>query len=150
MGTQRAHTESTPAALAALSGNLAIACVKFVAAGVTGSSAMIAEGIHSLVDTGNGALILIGLRRSRRGPDPRHPFGHGKELYFWTVVVAVMVFAVGGGMSVYEGILHLLHPRVMENARGADAIGDDDLVVGSAGTTNTSARFCAAVTPGRA
>jgi cation diffusion facilitator family transporter len=117
MSTRRTHTESTPAALAALLGNLAIACVKFVAAGVTGSSAMVAEGIHSLVDTGNGALILIGLRRSQRGPDPQHPFGHGKELYFWTVVVAVMVFAVGGGMSVYEGILHLLRPRTMENVR---------------------------------
>jgi cation diffusion facilitator family transporter len=113
----RKKAESVPAALAALAGNLAIACVKFVAAGVTGSSAMIAEGIHSLVDTGNGALILVGLHRSRRGPDPRHPFGHGKELYFWTVVVAVMVFAVGGGMSAYEGILHLIHPRTVENVR---------------------------------
>jgi cation diffusion facilitator family transporter len=115
MSTRRGHSESTPAALAALAGNLAIACVKFAAAGVTGSSAMVAEGIHSLVDTGNGALILTGLRRARRGPDPAHPFGHGKELYFWTVVVAVMVFAVGGGMSAYEGILHLLHPRHIEN-----------------------------------
>jgi cation diffusion facilitator family transporter len=126
MSTRRARTESTPAALAALLGNLTIACVKFVAAGVTGSSAMIAEGIHSLVDTGNGALILTGLRRSQRGPDPQHPFGHGKELYFWTVVVAVMVFAVGGGMSVYEGILHLIRPRTMEN------VGWNYLVLGAA------------------
>ena len=122
----RKKAESVPAALAALAGNLAIACVKFVAAGVTGSSAMIAEGIHSLVDTGNGALILVGLHRSRRGPDPAHPFGHGKELYFWTVVVAVMVFAVGGGMSAYEGILHLIHPRTVEN------VGWNYLVLGAA------------------
>jgi cation diffusion facilitator family transporter len=115
MSKRRAHSESTPAALAALAANLAIACVKFVAAGATGSSAMVAEGIHSLVDTGNGALILTGLRRGRRGPDPEHPFGHGKELYFWTVVVAVMVFAVGGGMSAYEGIIHLARPRPIEN-----------------------------------
>jgi len=104
-----------PAILAAIGGNLAIACVKFVAASVTGSSAMIAEGIHSLVDTGNGALLLIGLRRGERRPDAAHPFGHGKELYFWTVVVAVIVFAVGGGMSAYEGIVHLLHPRAVAN-----------------------------------
>jgi cation diffusion facilitator family transporter len=110
------HPTSMPAVLAAMGGNLAIACVKFIAASMTGSSAMIAEGIHSLVDTGNGALLLIGIRRSGRQPDLAHPFGHGKELYFWTVVVAVLVFAVGGGMSAYEGILHLLHPRAVENA----------------------------------
>ena len=103
--------ETRSAVFAAIAANLGIAAIKFVVAAVSGSSAMISEGIHSLVDTGDGVLLWLGLRRSERPPDQRHPFGHGKELYFWTLVVAVMVFAVGGGMSVYEGILHLIHPR---------------------------------------
>src|SRR5215208_4341235 len=106
-----AGAESRRAIIAAIVANLAIAVMKFVAAAVTGSSVMIAEGIHSLVDTGDGLLIWIGVKRSQRGPDERHPLGHGQELYFWVVVVAVLVFAVGGGMSLYEGIRHALHPQ---------------------------------------
>jgi len=107
--------ETRFAVFAAIAANLGIAAMKFVVAAVSGSSAMISEGIHSLVDTGDGVLLWLGLRRSERPPDERHPFGHGKELYFWTLVVAVMVFAVGGGMSVYEGILHLIRPRATQH-----------------------------------
>jgi cation diffusion facilitator family transporter len=100
---------------AALGANLVIALAKFVAAFFTGSSAMLSEGIHSSVDTGNQLLMLFGSARSRRPPDAMHPFGHGKDLYFWSLIVAIVLFGVGGGMSVYEGIVHLRHPASAEN-----------------------------------
>lgn len=96
---------------AALIGNTAIALTKFSAAAVTGSSAMLSEGIHSLVDTGNQILLLYGMHRSRRPADEAFPFGHGKEVYFWSFVVAILVFALGAGISIYEGVQHLLHPH---------------------------------------
>src|SRR6476659_7854522 len=107
--------ESRLAIIAAIAGNIAIAITKFVAAGLTGSSAMLSEGIHSLVDTGNGGLLLLGIHKSRKAPDFEHPFGHGKELYFWSLIVAIAIFAVGCGMSLYEGVRHVLHPEPMVN-----------------------------------
>jgi len=101
---------SKKAIYAAILGNFAIAVTKFLGAAVSGSSAMLAEGIHSLVDTGNGGLLLLGIRRSKRPPDERHPYGYGKSLYFYTLVVAVLIFGLGGGISLYEGILHTLAP----------------------------------------
>ncbi|HCS50319.1 cation diffusion facilitator family transporter [Rubinisphaera sp.] len=94
----------------AIVGNFLICITKFIAAGLTGSSAMLTEGIHSLVDTGNGGLLLFGIHRSERIPDEKHPFGYGPELYFWTLIVGILIFGIGGGISVYEGILHVLHP----------------------------------------
>ena len=101
---------SKKAIYAALVGNGLIAITKFGAAAVTGSSAMLSEGIHSLVDTGNQVLLLYGLRRAQRPADRQFPFGHGKEIYFWSFVVAILIFAVGSGISIYEGIRHILHP----------------------------------------
>src|SRR5215510_14927920 len=103
-------SESRVAIVAAIIGNVAIAVTKFVAAAFTGSSAMISEGIHSIVDTGNGGLILLGISKSQQPPDFEHPFGHGKELYFWSLIVALAIFAVGCGMSIYEGLVHLSDP----------------------------------------
>src|SRR2546428_5839568 len=108
-------SESRTAIIAAIAGNVAIAVTKLIAAYFTGSSAMISEGIHSLVDTGNGGLMLLGVRRSRKPADALHPFGYGKELYFWTLIVAIVIFAVGGGISAYEGLLHMLHPKTVEH-----------------------------------
>jgi cation diffusion facilitator family transporter len=94
----------------ALVANLVIAAAKFTAAFISGSSAMLAEGIHSVIDTGNEILLLVGLARARRKPDRLHPFGYGKELYFWSLLVAMLLFGIGGGMSVYEGVRAFLHP----------------------------------------
>ncbi|UCG16931.1 MAG: cation transporter [Phycisphaerales bacterium] len=100
---------------AALVGNAGIALTKFIAAAITGSSAMFAEAVHSVVDTGNQLLLLWGLKQASRPPDEQFPLGHGKEVYFWSFVVAILIFAVGAGVSLYEGIKHVLAPRTVEH-----------------------------------
>jgi cation diffusion facilitator family transporter len=98
---------TTAVVLAALSANLGIAAVKLAAAMFTGSSVMLAEGLHSLVDTGNQGLLLVGIRRSKRPPDDKHPFGYSREIYFWAFVVAVMLFTAGGIVAIIEGVTRL-------------------------------------------
>lgn len=100
---------------AALIGNSLVAVTKFVAAVFTGSSAMFSEGIHSLVDTGNQVLLLYGIRKSKRPADEFHPFGYGKEIYFWAFIVAILIFSLGAGLSIYEGIHHLSNPTTITN-----------------------------------
>lgn len=100
---------------ASIAANIAIAILKFIAAGISGSSAMTAEGVHSLVDSADGGLLLVGHWRSRRPADETHPFGYAHELYFWSLVVAVLFFVLGGGISVYHGILALLHPEPLHD-----------------------------------
>ncbi len=100
--------------VAALLGNMAIAATKFAAASLTGSSGMLSEAIHSLVDTGNEVLLLYGMNRAARPPDAMRPFGHGRELYFWSFVVALLIFAGGALAAFYEGINHIRHPEPIE------------------------------------
>ncbi|TMA47160.1 MAG: cation diffusion facilitator family transporter, partial [Deltaproteobacteria bacterium] len=111
-----ARRSSRKVVYAALLGNVLVALTKFAAAGVTGSSAMVSEAIHSLVDTGNEILLLYGLRRAARPPDELHPLGHGRELYFWSFIVTLLIFALGAGVSVYEGISHVIAPVPISNS----------------------------------
>ncbi|MDG4878410.1 cation diffusion facilitator family transporter [Mesorhizobium sp. WSM4935] len=111
------HSGSRRVIYAALAGNLAIALTKFAAAAFTGSSAMLSEGVHSLVDTGNGTLLLYGMHRAARPPDRTHPLGHGRELYFWSFIVALLVFALGAGVSFYEGVIHIMAPEPVVNVK---------------------------------
>ncbi|PSR53610.1 cation transporter [Adhaeribacter arboris] len=101
----------------ALAANLAIAITKFIAASITGSSAMVSEGIHSVVDTTNEVLLLFGIAKSKKPPSAKRPFGYGKELYFWAFIVSILIFGIGGGISFYEGVQHLLHPVQIEDPK---------------------------------
>lgn len=101
---------------AALTGNLLVAATKFAAAAFTGSAAMLSEAVHSTVDSGNQLLLLLGLNRAARPANARHPFGHGLQLYFWTFVVAVLIFGVGAGVSVVEGVSKVRSPHPVDNA----------------------------------
>jgi divalent metal cation (Fe/Co/Zn/Cd) transporter len=108
---------STAGVYVALVGNILVVATKTLAASVTGSSAMFAEAVHSLVDTSDEVLLLYGLKRSHASPDERHPLGYGRELYFWSFIVAVLIFAIGCGASIWEGARELQHPKPIEHPR---------------------------------
>src|SRR5690242_15176991 len=108
--SRAAHFKDNLVLYGALLANLGIAAAKFAAAAISGSSSMATEGVHSLVDSGNQILLLYGQSRARKPPDRSHTFGYGRELYFWAFVVAILIFAVGSGVSIYEGLLHLDAP----------------------------------------
>jgi cation diffusion facilitator family transporter len=110
-----ARSASSKTVWAAVIGNLLVAITKIAAAAFSGSSAMVSEAVHSIVDTGNEALLLYGMRRSRRRPDAEHPFGYGRELYFWSFIVALLLFGLGCIASVVEGIDHIRHPQPIEH-----------------------------------
>lgn len=107
---------STKVVIAALIGNVAIAAVKFGAAFITGSAAMLSEAVHSLVNSGNQVLLLYGMKRAEKPADARHPFGYGMEIYFWSFLVAILLFSMGAGVSIYEGIDKVWHPHAIEHA----------------------------------
>src|SRR5262247_1164885 len=113
--TSMATHDSSRVVTAALVGNVLVAATKFAAALFTGSSAMMSEAVHTVADAGNELLLLHGLRRAARPADANHPFGHGRELYFWSFVVALLVFALGAGVSIYEGVMHVRHPVAITN-----------------------------------
>jgi cation diffusion facilitator family transporter len=100
---------------AAILGDLLIGITKLIAAAWTGSSSLLSEGVHSIVDTGNGFLLLYGLHRSAVRPDLEHPLGYGREIYFWSFVVAVLLFAFGAGVSLYQGAVHILNPEPVQH-----------------------------------
>src|SRR6059058_2394020 len=99
----------------ALAANVLIAIIKFIAGAVTNSGSMISEGVHSLVDTVNELLLLLGIHKSQKPPDARRPFGYGKELYFWSFIVSILIFGLGGGVSIYQGWAHIRHPAEVGN-----------------------------------
>jgi cation diffusion facilitator family transporter len=111
-----ADASSTRVVYAALIGNLLVAVTKGVAAAMTGSSSMLSEAVHSLVDTGNEVLLLYGMHRAKKLATPEHPIGHGRELYFWSFIVAVLIFALGAGVSIFEGVSHIRNPEPVERA----------------------------------
>ncbi len=116
-GREGGHDEGIGSVVIAIGTNLAIAVAKFVAAALGGSAAMFAEGIHSAVDAGNEGFLLLGLRRSKKPADALHPFGYGRELYFWSLIVAIVIFGIGGGMAILEGISRLREPEPLGDPR---------------------------------
>src|SRR6266702_598870 len=114
-GTGQMATPSKTSIYAALAGNVGVGAIKLLAFALSGSSSMLVEAIHSGIDTLNQGLLLFGIRRGARPPDARHPFGYGMEAYFWTFVVALLIFAAGGGVSIYEGVQKFNHPLPVEH-----------------------------------